>query len=131
MKLRLAVALWIIGILFPLAWFSRMNPATKSLFNTVFASGWTHVVMHSMLYAVLAMGLSLIWRGRQGEIQWRILGLVLLIGITQEALQVLPFRTLPGLDSAFDLLVDLAGGTIGLLLPAWAWMQRRRKIRAV
>ena len=126
MKLRLAVALWIIGILFPLAWFSRMNPAANSLFNTVFASNWTHIVLHAMLYIVLAIGLTLIWGGKPKVIQWKLLWVVLLVGLTQEALQVLPFRELPGLDAAFDVLVDLTGGTIGLLL--YAWMQQQGKV---
>ena len=125
MKLRLAVALWIIGILFPLAWFSRMNPAASSLFKTTFNSSWTHIAMHSMLYLVLVMGLALIWRDRQ-QIHWKILWVVLLVGITQEVLQVIPYGTLPTLDAAFDILVDLMGGTIGLLL--YAWIQRYRKV---
>ncbi|MDR3578004.1 MAG: hypothetical protein P4L50_29415 [Anaerolineaceae bacterium] len=125
MKLRLAVAAWIIGILFPLAWFSRMNPAANSLFNTIFASNWTHIAMHSMLYFVLVIGLSVLWSGRPERIHWKILWIILLVGTTQEALQVIPYRVLPTLDSAFDLLVDLSGATIGLVL--YAWTQRRRK----
>ena len=81
--------------------------------------------MHSMLYLVLVMGLALIWRDRQ-QIHWKILWVVLLVGITQEVLQVIPYGTLPTLDAAFDILVDLMGGTIGLLL--YAWIQRYRKV---
>lgn len=126
MKVRLAVAAWIMGILFPLAWFSRMNMAANKMFNTVFASNWTHIAMHSMLYIVLAMGLSVMVYGKQYRMQWKLLWVVLLVGVTQEALQVLPYRALPGLDAAFDLMVDLAGGTIGLLL--YGWLKRRREI---
>jgi hypothetical protein len=116
MKLRLAVLLWITGILFPLAWFSRMDPAAKSLFNATFAPAWTHVVMHALLYAVLAIGLSMIFRLQEAQTTQtvRILGIVLLVGLTQEALQFLPYHSLPNLDSAFDLLVDLSGGALGL-----------------
>jgi hypothetical protein len=116
MKLRLAVLLWITGILFPLAWFSRMDPAAKSLFNSAFASGWTHVVMHAMLYAVLASGLSTILPSGPRRMPWRILAILLLVGLTQEALQFLPYHSLPNLDSAFDLLVDLSGGALGLII---------------
>ncbi len=45
---------WVLGMLFPMAWFTRLSATYNRAFRYVFTPTWTHVVMHAFLYAVLA-----------------------------------------------------------------------------
>lgn len=116
LKKRLAGAallLWLMGILFPMAWVSRAYPAWATWFNQVFAPFWVHVVMHAALYAVLAFGLGwffsprLSWRGQAA--------ILLLVAVSQEGLQLWGAGRLPGRGEVFDLLVDVGGAVLGWL----------------
>ncbi|MCX6035450.1 MAG: hypothetical protein NTV38_10830 [Chloroflexi bacterium] len=49
MRNRLRLILWRLGILFPMAFLGTIWPAFGHLFNTVFAPGWMHVIMHTFL----------------------------------------------------------------------------------
>ena len=114
-----ALVLWLVGILFPMAWASRSNAAWSEWFNRVFAPTWVHIVMHAALYAVLALGLSwLFGKHMRGLYLW---GIVLLVALAQEGLQLWGASRLPGWGEAFDLLVDAGGAAIGL----WIWQRLR------
>ncbi len=126
LALRLVFLGWLLGILFPLAALGRSWPAFRARFDAVFSPFWVHVAMHAGLYAVLALLAALLfpfprsWKGF-----FTLAGLLLAVGMAQEALQAAGngFFYLPG--AAFDLGVDLAGGALGWLLAALA--QRRRE----
>jgi hypothetical protein len=76
--------------------------------------------MHGLLYAVLAYLLTgLLLRRSPGISRYRFglsLGLVLVIALGQEGLQLLYLGKLPGADEWLDVGVDLAGGSLGLLV---------------
>jgi hypothetical protein len=57
--LRTLILFRLIGLLFPMAFLGILWPALGRIFNTVFASDWMQILMHSFLYAVLACLLSL------------------------------------------------------------------------
>ncbi len=117
MRTRLWIVLWLIGILFPMAFLGRIWPAFGRLFDTVFAPDWMHIVMHAILYAVLA-GLLAAWIKPASVRAVLILsGIVLLVGCFQEGLQWLASQRGAGWSaSAFDLMVDAGGAAVGLAL---------------
>ena len=64
MKRHLLLIFWTVGILLPMAWLVRASPIAYRLFNTLFSPPWMHIVMHSLLFAVLAALLMQSLRGR-------------------------------------------------------------------
>jgi VanZ family protein len=111
---KLFILFWCGGILFPMAAVSRLNPAANSLFNTIFAADWVHILMHLFLYTALAGCLAWVLQDMSGKGLLKILGVCLFIGLLQESLQVYSTPHNPGWPEAFDLLVDLVGAWIGI-----------------
>ena len=116
--------LWLGGILFPLAFAVQYWDAARQVFAYLFAPRWVHVVMHAFLYAILAaLGEQVLFAGRRKALAW-IFGFVLLVGVVQEGLQLLPQRSWPGWwEEVFDVSVDVGGAALGL----WAGRIWRRK----
>jgi type IV secretory pathway VirB2 component (pilin) len=120
----IGLLVWLMGILFPMAWASKSNAAWDAWFNRLFAPVWVHVVMHAALYAVLALGLSVLFGKR---LSWAgLAGLVLTVAMFQEGLQLLGAGRAPGRGEAFDLLVDACGAALGFGL--WRGWQGRRAL---
>ncbi len=120
MKRHLFLLFWIVGILFPMSWFTSFSPAAQSLFNTVFSSGWVHVLMHAFLYAVLATLLVYrLYHKQSSLLHWRrvgfILTAILVVALLQESIQLFSEQRSPGADEIFDIGVDLLGGMLGVL----------------
>lgn len=107
--------LWLLGILFPMAWLGKFSARYQQIFNAIFAPEWMHWIMHAVLYAgltvlfVLVFDLPLI--GRKVLI---VPGVVLLVGIIQESLQLFSGVQVVSWNSGFDLGVDLIGAVVGL-----------------
>ena len=114
LALYLLCSLWLVGILLPMARLVSIYPWVRRAFATLFSPGWMHIAMHAVLYMVLAVLLmkSLpLPQNRNGMIL--LLGVLLVVGITQEWLQMLGGGN-PGLGGIlFDLCVDLCGGLAG------------------
>jgi len=116
MRSRLWSILWMLGILFPMALAGRLWPAWGRFFEAVFAPAWMHIVMHALLYAGLGL---LLTRWVQPDSPCRVtalLGIILLTGCAQEAIQIVGAGAWPGWKAELlDLCVDLAGACPGLL----------------
>ena len=117
-----ALLLWLVGILFPMAWASRSSSAWNEWFNRIFAPIWLHILMHATLYAVLALGLSWLLEGHLRK--WQLWGIVLLVAFAQEGLQLWGAARLPAWSEVFDLIVDTGGAIIGLLIWRYLWGRR-------
>ncbi len=115
MKRNLFLILWIIGILMPMAWLVRPSPMAYRLFNTLFSPAWMHIVMHTMLFAVLG---ALLIQRLSGTLARRIgftLALVLGAAILQEGFQLLSRQSVLHPDNLFDIGVDMLGGLLGAM----------------
>ncbi len=115
MKARLWLLVWLLGLLFPLAWLGRFSAAYQRLFDRIFAPAWVHVVMHAALYAGLVLLLWASFKPPPGRKTVLLaLGLVVVVGVFQEGLQAFSqgYVWIPGV--LFDLGVDLVGGAAGL-----------------
>lgn len=120
------LAIWVLGILFPLAWLGRFSVVYRQGFEAVFAPETMHVIMHLMLYAGLVM--IGIWTFQAAlSIRALLVALMLtfMIGLLQELFQAWSNGILLLYHLAYDLGVDLLGGTAGLVL-VWLWRMRRR-----
>ncbi len=114
MRSRRWLILWVVGILFPMAFLGRLSPGFRRAFDTIFGPAWVHVVMHAALYAVLAFWLVLGFnRLPAKKAAWMILVAILIVGILQEGFQALNTGVISISGSALDLGVDLAGGGLG------------------
>lgn len=128
MKRNLILVGWIIGILFPFGWLSRYSGLYRQVFDALFGPPWVHILMHSLLYFVLAYLLvGLLSKARSPIISRYRFGLafalILVIALGQESFQLLYQGRLPGADEWLDIGVDLAGGSMGLLA-FYVWVRR-------
>jgi hypothetical protein len=114
---------WLGIMLFPIGYVSQLNPKTHFWFEHYFKPEWVHVVAHLLIFAVLT---GVVWNllGRPNVLWMPVL--VLGVGWVQEIIQLYFKHKIFGWPEIFDLLVDLTGGTIGLLVTAW--LVRRRAI---
>lgn len=118
------ILLWLIGILFPMAFLGSRWPALGAVFESVFAPNWMHLLMHGFLYAVLGLLLALGLRPVCARHFFMLAGLVLLVACLHEALQLWTAGMWPGWSpELYDLLVDLAGAALGVGI--WKIWQRR------
>ncbi len=116
MKRNLFLILWILGILMPMAWLVRPSPMAYRLFNTLFSPAWMHIVMHTLLFAVLG---ALLIQRLSGTFARRIgftLALVLGAAILQEGFQLLSRQSVLHPDNLFDIGVDMLGGLLGAMV---------------
>ena len=129
MKRNLFLIFWIVGILFPMALLVRASPVSYRLFNILFEPAWVHVVMHSLLYAVLGGLLiqSLYGRLAKGYAVGIVLALVFGVALVQEGIQLFSEQQGPHADNLFDIGVDMVGGAIGLLLALGLLSTRARQ----
>jgi hypothetical protein len=120
MRSWIILGVWVLLILFPLAWLGSVNPSTRNFINWLLSPEWLHWVAHTVIFAVLVI-LILIQQRRQGnEVSLAaLITIILVIGGTQELLQFLTseYRSAPMIElgkSSLDLMIDLAGGMLGL-----------------
>jgi len=116
---------WSIGILFPFYFIRRFSLVYKTGFDWLFKSDVTHVVMHIFLYAVLAWLISLVFSNRKKLVSpFLVISVALCISVIQESIQLITIKSPAGIDDVFDVLVDLSGAAIGIIVFRW----QRRKI---
>ena len=114
MKRNLLLLFWIIGILMPVAWLVRPSPVAYRIFNTLFSPAWMHVLMHSLLFAVLGALLMQRLSGTPARRVGLTLTLVLAAAILQESFQLLSRQSVLHPDNLFDITVDMLGGLLGV-----------------
>ncbi len=120
MRASIGLCLWILAVIFPLAWLGSFSAAFRQAFDTVFSPQWMHIIMHTIQFAVLGILIILAWKP---QLKARtVLALVLAflgVGVLEEGFQMLtqgmePWRTGALAAATFDLGVDLAGGLLGI-----------------
>ncbi len=115
MKRNLFLVFWIVGILMPMAWLVRPSPVAYRIFNTLFSPAWMHILMHSLLFAVLGALLMQRLSGTPARRVGLTLTLVLAAAILQEGFQLLSRQSVLHPDNLFDIGVDMLGGLLGVL----------------
>ncbi len=114
-KLKIFLLIWVLLMVFPLAWVVRFNPKLDIWFNTVFAPEWVHIVAHITLFMVI--GLLIPWvffqKSPVKSKLWKTTLVVLGIGIVQEIFQLLVKQRAFDFREVFDLVVDLGASVVG------------------
>ncbi len=122
----LLLLVWLLGILFPLAWLGRFSPAYRRAFNAFFAPPWMHILMHAALFAGLVILTAHTFRlPPTRKTALLLLGVVLAVGLLQEAFQLFSRGLKPGWGEVYDLGVDLVGGVMGMGI----WMLFARRLQ--
>jgi VanZ family protein len=116
-KCILVFFLWLTGILFPMAWLGNFSVGYRRVFNALFAPEWMHWLMHAALYAGLAILLAIVFDlAVNRRTVLIVVGMVLLVGLIQEGMQLFSAVQVVSWNSVFDLGVDLSGAGIGLIV---------------
>ncbi len=134
LRSRITLCIWLLGILFPLAWLGRFSEAYRQTFDAIFGPEWMHLIMHACLFGVLGILLVIVIKRPISVRTAAYMALLFLaVGTLQEFFQsysqghwlferqiVCPVTT--------DLLVDLSGGLAG---PIILQLARRWKVRQI
>jgi hypothetical protein len=113
------VLLWLVGILFPFEAVRRYSQNYRQTFDAVFNCETAHVIMHTILFGVLAGGLMRLWGGQFTKVLLAVLAAACL----QESIQAVTNRGYDWHDGAFDIGVDLAGA-IAVAIATWLGSRR-------
>jgi hypothetical protein len=107
----------LLGILFPFAALSTIYSGYAVLFNSIFNSQLVHILMHMALFGALSW-IVMSFASNKPMNQRVVISLasVLLVGVFQEAIQMVSVNTFNIGASLFDLGVDLVGGSIPLII---------------
>lgn len=117
MKKWIALVILLLGILFPFAAMTKFSDSYAAAFNFAFNTLLAHILMHAALFAALSwIVISFVSKKPVKQIIPICLGTVMLVALAQESIQMLSTRTSDFGAAFFDLGVDLAGGSIPLLV---------------
>lgn len=103
-----------------------LDLAPGSLLAVLLRTEWLHLLVHTALYGLLAAGLAAVWvpdSALPGGGVLRASGAAAsftLVAVAQELAQAAGRGRLAALESAYDLIVDVAAGAVGLIV----WAQR-------
>lgn len=119
MKRKLFLFAWLFAMVFPLNWLRQEVGFIRRRFDPLFAAEWIHVVAHLVLFAGLVLLLWFVFNFPfNSRTAFMIGGLILLVGVIQEILQLQVKGRGFGWPEVFDLNVDLNGAALGYLI-AW------------
>lgn len=111
--------------LFPYGWLAQRWHFFAHVVNMVFGTEMAHVVGHWLLFTAMGTAVLRLLPVRRW---WLFVGIMLMLGVAQEILQLVTFKTRPfGLAELFDLAVDLAGAWTAWLATKQAARGKRRK----
>lgn len=132
MNKRIVVIILIIlllGILFPFAALSHYYSGYAIVFNSIFETLLSHILMHGALFAALSWIILRFQQGKPGgrKIVFCLLG-VLLVALAQESIQAISVGNLRVNDSLFDLGVDLVFASIPPVIDLILTNSRSRKV---
>ena len=112
--------------LFPFDWLSQVWTPFGALFDQVFISEVQHAIGHATMFLLMSL-LALLSIPALRLRPARYLGLMLLVGVGQEALQDLFKQVPPNIYEGRDLFFDVTGAVAAyLLVSAWHWLFLRK-----
>jgi len=111
-----------VGMLCPSYLICRVLPAYQMVFGWLFRTDMSHIIVRFILYGVLAWLVLSVFSDRKPPNSWFIMILgVLSIAVIQEVTQLLTGQGPAGWDDVFDILVDMSGAVIGIIVFRWKW----------
>ncbi|MBK8900624.1 MAG: hypothetical protein IPM53_05530 [Anaerolineaceae bacterium] len=108
-SLILAILLFIATALFPFGWLATVSPGFDAVANFIFGTELAHIIGHYTVFVLMGSGVLLIFPSLRRHF-WLYFGLMFLLAILQEFLQIASFKHyIPAWDEVLDLTVDLLG----------------------
>ena len=118
---RLAPLLVLLALtLFPFGWLGQLWPAFGRGLDRVFSTDGRHAVGHAAIFCLLGVSALLVLPRWQTQPR-RYLGALLLVGVGQEFFQMLYKGQLLLFDDGRDLLTDLLGILVALVMVQIWW----------
>ncbi|GJM41320.1 MAG: hypothetical protein DHS20C20_16020 [Ardenticatenaceae bacterium] len=107
--LILALLLFIATALFPFGWLATVSPGFNAVANFIFGTQIAHIIGHFAVFVLMGGSVLLMFPKLQHRF-WLYFGLMLLLGIMQEFLQIASFKhIIPAFDEVLDLTMDMLG----------------------
>ena len=107
--LILALIIFIATALFPFGWLATVSPGFDAFANFIFGTQLSHIIGHFAVFALMGGGALWLFPSLRRHF-WRYFGLMLLLGIMQEFLQIASFKhIIPAFDEVLDLTMDMLG----------------------
>jgi hypothetical protein len=106
-------------VLFPFDWLSEAWPAFGRLFDMVFVNARDHAIGHATMFLLISLVILFAVPALRSS-PARYFGLLLLVGVAQEALQDLSKQVPPNIYEFRDLFFDLVGAAAAYLV-VFAW----------
>lgn len=114
---RILLALLVFALI-PYGWLAEQNPWMQPLLYSLFATEAAHAVGHSLIFAAVGWALLACFPGLRAH-PWRYLGLILLVALAQEALQL-------GYKGRGIIMNDFTDVGIDLVAAGTVWALARR-----
>lgn len=111
-------ALVLLGALFPVGWLSTLNPVAAAIDDLLFATDLSHAIAHGLLFFAVGMGTLAAFPALR-RMPVRFFVLMLLLGVAQEAFQLLYKQRPIGFDEYRDLATDATGYVVAFALARW------------
>ena len=107
--LILALILFMVTALFPFGWLATVWPGFSVVADFIFSTELSHIIGHFAVFGLMSGGVLLLFPGLRQRF-WLYFGLMLLLGVMQEFLQIASFKhIIPAFDEALDLTMDMLG----------------------
>jgi len=110
--LILALILFVATALFPFGWLATVWPGFSAVANFIFGTELAHIIGHIAVFMLMGGGVLLLFPSLRQRF-WLYFGLMFLLGIIQEFLQIASFKHyIPAFDEVLDLTMDMLGATM-------------------
>ncbi|WP_420630599.1 hypothetical protein [Candidatus Leptofilum sp.] len=107
--LILILILFTATALFPFGWLATVWPGFRAVADFIFGTQISHIIGHFAVFALMGGGILWLFPSLRQRF-WLYFGMMLLLGITQEFLQIASFKhIIPAFNEVLDLTVDMLG----------------------
>jgi heme/copper-type cytochrome/quinol oxidase subunit 4 len=107
--LFLAFLIFVAIALFPFGWLASVWPEFSTVVEFIFGTDVSHIIGHFAVFMLMGGGVLRLFPSLRQRF-WRYVGLMLLLGMVQEFLQIASFKhIIPAFDEILDLTMDMVG----------------------
>lgn len=107
--LILALILFVATALFPFGWLATVWPGFSAVADFIFGTQLSHIIGHFAVFGLMGSGVLLLFPSLRQRF-WLYFGLMFLLGVIQEFLQIASFKhIIPAFDEVLDLTMDMLG----------------------
>lgn len=106
--------------LFPFGWLGLVVPGFGNWLDGVFFNDWVHALGHGTIFFILGLALLALFPALPKRL-WLFYLCILLGGVGQEFFQLLFKRQLLVFDDSRDIVTDLVGATLAVIVVCYAW----------